>query len=137
MENNYNELLEHANALYMKSKTVDCKSIDPVTWIYNQDKLRNTWEKFTEKSNDLGIYTPILLDNEFSKYMKFMYDSFPPGFGNLIKETISSNMDIKKMTPYEKNKEWRKNNPEKYKEQNKRKYLNRKARKEAQVQEPV
>ena len=32
---------------------------------------------------------------------------------------------------YERNKEWQKNNPEKYKEQNKRKYLNRKARKEA------
>jgi hypothetical protein len=105
MENNYNEILEHANELYLKSKKVDCNSIDPMTWIYNQNKLRNSWEKFIEKSDNLGIYKPILMDNEFSKYMKFMYDSFPSGYGDLIKDTIAENMNIKKMTPYEKNKE--------------------------------
>jgi hypothetical protein len=127
--NNYNEILDQANELYIKSKTVDCNSIDPVTWIINQEKLRKSWETFEEKSNNLGIYKPIIMDNEFSKYMKFMYDSFPAGYGDFIKKHVTENMEIKQKTPYEKNKEWRKNNPEKYKEQNRRKYLSRKERK--------
>ena len=55
-----------------------------------------------------------------------MYHSFPAGYGEIIKKEAKS-----KITAYDRNKEWRKNNPEKYREQNKRKYLNRKARKEA------
>jgi hypothetical protein len=116
MEINYNELLDEANELYLKSKTFDCKSIDPINWLYNQDKLRNAWE----------LFESTIIDNEFTQYMRFMFDSFPVGYGEILKKELKSNK-----TAYERNKEWRKNNPEKYKEQNKRKYLNRKARKEA------
>ena len=126
MEINYNELLDKANELYLKSKTFDCKSIDPINWLYNQDKLRNAWEFFVEKSKNLGPFESIIIGNEFTQYMKFMYNSFPVGYGEILKKELKSNK-----TAYERNKEWRKNNPEKYKEQNKRKYLNRKARKEA------
>ena len=126
MEINYNELLDKANELYLKSKSIDSSSIDPVNWLYNQDKLRIAWEFFAEKSKNLGPFESIIMDNEFSQYMKFMYNAFPAGYGEIIKKEAKI-----KMTAYEKNKEWRKNNPEKYKEQNKRKYLNRKARKEA------
>ena len=116
MEIYYNELLDKANELYLKSKTVDCKSIDPINWLYNQDELRNAWE----------LFESIIMDNEFTQYMKFMYNSFPAGCDEILKKESKSNK-----TACERNKEWRKNNPEKYKEQNKRKYLNRKARKEA------
>jgi len=126
MEINYNELLDKANELYIKSKTIDCNSISPINWLYNQDKLRSAWEFFVEKSKNLGPFESIIMDNEFTQYMRFMYDSFPVGYGEIIKKEAKS-----KITAYDRNKEWRKNNPEKYKEQNKRKYLNRKARKEA------
>ena len=126
MEINYNELLDKANELYLKSKTIDCNSISPINWLYNQDKLRSAWEFFVEKSKNLGPFESIIMDNEFTQYMRFMYDSFPVGYGEIIKKEAKS-----KITAYDRNKEWRKNNPEKYKEQNKRKYLNRKARKEA------
>ena len=129
MEKNYEEILNEANELYLKSKTIDCNSIDPVTWIVNQNKLRNSWELFVEKSDNLGIFKPVIMDNDFSKYMKFMYDSFPAGYCDIIKKAITNNIEIKEKTAYEKTKEWRKKNPEKYKEQNKRKYQNRKARK--------
>jgi hypothetical protein len=126
MEINYNELLDKANELYLKSKTIDCNSISPINWLYNQDKLRSAWEFFVEKSKNLGPFESIIMDNEFTQYMRFMYNSFPVGYGEIIKKEAKS-----KITAYDRNKEWRKNNPEKYKEQNKRKYLNRKARKEA------
>ena len=126
MDINYNELLDKANELYLKSKTIDCNSISPINWLYNQDKLRSAWEFFVEKSKNLGPFESIIMDNEFTQYMRFMYDSFPVGYGEIIKKEAKS-----KITAYDRNKEWRKNNPEKYKEQNKRKYLNRKARKEA------
>ena len=126
MEIYYNELLDKANELYLKSKTIDCNSISPINWLYNQDKLRSAWEFFVEKSKNLGPFESIIMDNEFTQYMRFMYDSFPVGYGEIIKKEAKS-----KITAYDRNKEWRKNNPEKYKEQNKRKYLNRKARKEA------
>jgi len=126
MEINYNELLDKANELHIKSKTIDCNSICPINWLYNQDKLRNAWEFFEDKSKNLGPFESIIMDNAFSQYMKFMYHSFPAGYGEIIKKEAKS-----KITAYDRNKEWRKNNPEKYREQNKRKYLNRKARKEA------
>ena len=132
MEINYNEQLDKANELYLKSKAIDSNSICPINWLYNQDKLRNAWEFFEDKSKNLCPFENIIMDNEFSQYMKYMYNAFPAGYGEIIKKEAKS-----KITAYDRNKEWRKNNPEKYKEQNKRKYLNRKARKEAQVQEPV
>ena len=122
MEIKYNELLDKANDLYLKSKTIDCNSISTINWLYNQDKLRTAWEFFIENSKNLGLITY----NEFSQYINFMYHSFSAGYGEIIKKEAKS-----KITAYDRNKEWRKNNPEKYREQNKRKYLNRKARKEA------
>lgn len=47
----------------------------PVQWLYNQNTMRDMWERFRMK--------PLaMLDNSFSKYMKFMYYSYPPGFGD-------------------------------------------------------
>jgi hypothetical protein len=108
MEKNYDELLNEANELYLKSKVIDGNSIDPITWICNQNKLRSSWEMFVEKSNNLGVYKPIIMENEFSKYMKFMYDSFPAGYCDIINKNIIENNEIKKMSAYEKTKEWRK-----------------------------
>ena len=50
METINSKLLNEANVLYLKSRTVDCNSIDPITWLYNQNKLRKSWEAFNKKS---------------------------------------------------------------------------------------
>ena len=44
MEINYNEQLD---------KAIDSNSICPINWLYNQDKLRNAWEFFEDKSKIL------------------------------------------------------------------------------------
>jgi hypothetical protein len=96
MEINYNELLDKANELYIKSKTIDCNSICPINWLYNQDKLRNAWEFFEDKSKNLGPFESIIMDNAFSQYMKFMYNSFPVGYGEILKKEAKSNNLLEK-----------------------------------------
>lgn len=57
---------------------------DPATWIYNQDKMRRMWSSFKEhntKYKKKNIVNDIL-DNSYAKYMNFMYDTYPIGFGN-------------------------------------------------------
>jgi hypothetical protein len=64
----------------------DCPSLpDPTQWILNQASMRATWEKFFH--NTYKKSEPIrsmILRNPYCKYMRFMYDSYPPGFGDEI-----------------------------------------------------
>ena len=130
---NFGELLDKAKELHIKSKTFDCNGVDPVNWIYNQDKLRKSWEIFNKKAENMGPFKDAFINNDWYKYMQFMYDSFPAGYGDLIQQQIKIE-NGHKLTNYEKTKQWRKNNPDKYREQNKRKYIARKER--MQQQEP-
>ena len=123
------DLLKKAFELYEKSKTIDCTSIDPLTWLKNQDQLKKAWEMFTDKPINNGIFKSVFMENDFSLYMKFMYDSFPTGIYEVNLKNITQKVNNKNLTAYERNKIWREKNPEKYKEQTKRKYLARKERK--------
>ena len=72
------------------------------------------------------MFKSTLIDNEFSHYRKFSYHSLPIGFGESSKENVYEDNTNHKLTPYERNKLWRKINPEKYREQIQLKYILRK-----------
>ena len=55
-----------------------------------------------------------------------MYDSFSIGLGESLKTNVYEANTKHKLTPYERNKLWKKANLEKYKEQTQRKYLSKK-----------
>ena len=63
------------------------------------------------------------MENDFALYMKYMYETFEM---NVI---VVKRADKLELTTYQKNKLWRRGNPELYKEQNRRKYQVRKERK--------
>jgi len=59
-------------------------NINPATWIFNQTKMRTTWEKHKIAFDNLSPVGVIMMNNPFSNYMKFMYDNYPPGFGEAL-----------------------------------------------------
>ena len=79
------ELSDAADGLYHAAKR-DCPGIpEPMGWILNQAAMRATWERFhaiTDRKRE--PFRSIMLRNPYSKYMKFMYESYPPGFGDEI-----------------------------------------------------
>lgn len=76
--------------LYIKCMNTKCENLpDPVNWIYNQDIMRKAWEEYINKNSDVDIpifMKKLMLNNDFSNYMKFMYENYPSGFGNKIKQ---------------------------------------------------
>jgi len=63
------------------------KLVDPMTWLVNQDDMRKSWEQFLKTLETVpDMLKTIMLNNSFSKYMEFMYNTYPVGFGNEIKE---------------------------------------------------
>lgn len=78
-----------ARKLYEQCIAEDCKGlVDPIQWIMNQDQMRMMWEKFVSKFDHTSnkIITDVLLNNKFSDYMKFMYQTYPAGYGNKLLE---------------------------------------------------
>jgi hypothetical protein len=68
--------------------------IDPTTWLFDQDSMRYTWEKYIEEfENKPDIIKDMMLNNSYSKYMLFMYDTYPPEFGNKLKECHQKKID--------------------------------------------
>ena len=58
----------------------------PISWIFNQDKMRSSWENYNEKMASMPeLMRNIMLNNSFSTYMSFMYDTYPVGFGKEFK----------------------------------------------------
>lgn len=79
------EISKTAHELYNGVKR-DCPSLpDPTQWILNQAVMRAAWEKSyhsaAKKSEPLQS---MILRNPYSKYMRFMYNAYPPGFGDEI-----------------------------------------------------
>jgi hypothetical protein len=77
-----------AEKLHNDAKTEGCMDLpDPSVWILNQNKMRESWEKYSNTTNEkMGIFGAVMLDNSFGRYMKFMYESYPPGFSDEIKK---------------------------------------------------
>ena len=118
----FKSLVDKAYELYNKSITIDCKSVEPMLWLHNQSLLRKAWEKYCIRF-DKGPLRDVFMENDFALYMKYMYETFEM---NVI---VVKRADKLELTTYQKNKLWRRGNPELYKEQNRRKYLVRKERK--------
>jgi len=74
------------NAIKLHNECLNekCKALDPDSWIANQDKMRKAWEAFNLKLENNKVLKKIMLNNSYSNYMQFMYDTYPPGFGNKI-----------------------------------------------------
>lgn len=59
------------------------KLVDPTIWLMNQDIMRKSWEMFTDRyrhNKEMSMMIDPKL-NSFAKYMTFMYDKYPVGFG--------------------------------------------------------
>lgn len=85
-----NQKADIANKLYKKalSESIENKNLlDPVQWIFNQDKMRKAWEDYLLILNDKpSAFKNIMINNSFGSYMQFMYDTYPPNFGKQLKE---------------------------------------------------
>ncbi len=79
------EISTTADGLYHAAKR-DCPGVpEPMGWILNQAAMRASWERFhaiTDRKRE--PFRSIMLRNPYSKYMRFMYESYPPGFGDEI-----------------------------------------------------
>lgn len=75
----YDECIKEFN---YNTNEKDIKVLDPVNWLVNQENMRILYESYTNKTiTSNNILTEQLIDNKFIRYMKFMYDNYPIGFG--------------------------------------------------------
>ncbi len=81
------KISEHAKVLWKRAIDEGCENLpDPSNWIFNQDtmrEMRDDWcAQKIKHTNSLLQFA--YSDNSFSDYMKFMYEHYPPQFGNTI-----------------------------------------------------
>ena len=89
------KIFEEAQRLYKICEEENIQNIvTPTIWLLNQDTMREKWieynkllESVTEESKN------ILLNNNLSKYMTFMYDSYPEGFGKKLHSCCDNKID--------------------------------------------
>lgn len=74
-----------ADILFQKAHTEsDCPDLsDPLIWLLNQNEMRLSWQLYNEELNNTKFKSK-MLDTPFSKYMQFMYNTYPPGFGDIL-----------------------------------------------------
>lgn len=79
--------------MYNELQNQECNCQAPTQWLSNQDSFRNMFENYmndiTNKFNNKlknNTMANIFVNNDFTKYMKFMYDSYPANFTNEIKK---------------------------------------------------
>lgn len=79
----------HADQLHRQCIQDKCDDIlEPHIWIYKQDSMRKSWESWRENmENKSPVVRQLLDNNSFTKYMDFMYDTYPAGFGNSLTES--------------------------------------------------
>lgn len=90
-----NSYADTAQELYKKCIDEGCNDcIDPNNWILNQDNMRDCWENYKLKLEiSPDFFRNVMLNNSFSNYMSFMYDTYPIGFGNILKEFYKNKID--------------------------------------------
>jgi hypothetical protein len=58
---------------------------DPSFWLLNQDVMRKSWDDHKSQFDNLPEETKNkMLNDNFAKYMNFMYNSYPPDFGKQV-----------------------------------------------------
>ena len=86
-------LICKAEELYKVCLNVD-EILDPNNWLYNQDKMRTIWEQYKlGLANMSKFMRKGMLNNSYARYMEFMYDNYPAGFGNKLLECYDNNLD--------------------------------------------
>lgn len=75
-------LNETAKQLYEKAAADSANCLDPVNWLANEDAMRAAYSKVTCLDNPVLRNIMCNANNSLYAYMKFMCDSYPPGFGN-------------------------------------------------------
>lgn len=85
----YNECIKE---MIYDSDEENNKILDPVNWLVNQEIMRKLYESYINKTmvSD-NIWTKQLSNNNFIKYMKFMYDNYPVGFGKELLNKYENN----------------------------------------------
>ena len=73
---------EKSKTLYHKLVEKGEKALDPVNWLYNQTLMRYSWETFEWHMEK----------NELYEYMEFMYNEYPPAFGDAMKQGLKDGM---------------------------------------------
>ena len=73
----------HLNAKkYSEKIDTKCILLDPDSWLANQSTMRDSYEMYLDKISELDhSMKSTLLNNDFIKYIKFMYDNYPIGYG--------------------------------------------------------
>lgn len=75
----YNNIHSHENSQTIPS---------PLHWLENQDYFRSMWIYIKSLINDCSI--SFIFDQNVINYMKFMYETFPAGFGMNLRRTNNS-----------------------------------------------
>ena len=64
---------------------------NPVTWIYNQNKMRNYWETYISTLTHEPLFVQdLMINNNFGNYMNYMYNTYPPGCNTIKNANASS-----------------------------------------------
>ncbi len=95
IRNKMEEYSNKADELYKICINDGCDNLcNPTIWIFNQDKLRDSWEKYIKSTENLPEFIKnSMLNNSYSNYMSFMYNTYPIGFGNKLKECYNNKID--------------------------------------------
>ena len=82
-------------------KEINNQVVDPIFWIYNQEKMRLSWEQYIDSlENVSGFMKETMLNNNFAKYMQYMYDKYPPGYGNAIHKAYKAGIKLDAVDTY-------------------------------------
>ena len=76
-----------ANELYEECLADACVYvIDPVKWLWHQTKMRKSWEDYKSVMNkNPEIIRHVMMNNSLSRYMDYMYDTYPEGIDIQLK----------------------------------------------------
>ena len=87
------QLIEYdktAKILFAICASEECDGLpNPTLWIYNQNEMRKLWDEWKENLQNLN--KPLLQftfkypSNSYNVYMDYMYKTYPPGFGENLK----------------------------------------------------
>ena len=67
--------------------------MNPNTWLWNQSSMGASFEMFRDRMSQSPIVSAVLLSdaNPWYAYYNHMYTSYPPGFGDAIREAYETN----------------------------------------------
>ena len=81
-----NKLTDEANKLYTVCKNENgSHAVEPTVWLLNQTMMRKKWDDYIlQFENVPDDKKNVIFNSNFSKYTKFMYDSYPNEFGEKL-----------------------------------------------------